>query len=276
MYEEIIEFTGKETGFTSMVIVGVHGNEVCGVEALKNILPNLKIEKGKVFFAYGNPRAIKQNVRFTEVNLNRMFKLDSLLSDKDKQSYEYNRAQFLKKYLDQADALLDVHASFTPESRRFVICEPNAKEIVETLPFSLIVSGFDQVEPGGTDYYMNKKGGIGICVECGFLGDLSSTDIAEQSIMAFLQTRGHITGERHTTESQSYIRMYDLYLTQTNDFNLSKSFVDFEEIKSGQILGKDGEKEVKAMKDSVILFARNTNEAGDEAFLLGEDKEDLA
>src|ERR1700674_4153678 len=114
MTDEVIELIGKEKGSTSMILVGVHGDEKCGVEAINKILPNLQIEKGRVLIAYGNPRAIELNIRFTEANLNRMFKSNDHLSESDKKSYEYKRAQFLKKYLDQADALLDVHASFTP------------------------------------------------------------------------------------------------------------------------------------------------------------------
>lgn len=275
MFEEITELTGKENGPTSIILTGVHGDERCGVEAMKKLLPTLQILRGRVLVAYGNPRAIEQNVRFTERNLNRMFKSDSLLSDTDKKSYEYQRAQFLKKYLDQADALLDVHASFTPKSRRFAICESNARELIRSLPFDLVVSGFDEVEPGGTDGYMNSKGKIGICAECGFLGDPASTEIAEQCILTFLRLRGHIAGDTKMIP-QSYINIYNLYLTKTDAFVLTKPFIDFEEVSSGQLIGMDGKKEVRSPKDSVILFARNRNEKGDEAFLLGEYRKNLA
>src|SRR3989339_723844 len=106
MYEDVIEILGNEKGGTSIILVGVHGNERCGLEAMDTLLPNLKIQKGRMLVAYGNPKAIKQNVRFTDVNLNRMFKPDETLSKKEKASYEYACAQFLKTYLDQAEVLL--------------------------------------------------------------------------------------------------------------------------------------------------------------------------
>lgn len=275
MFEEITQLTGKEAGPTSIILVGVHGDERCGIDALASILLTLEIERGKVLFAYGNPRAIELNRRFTEANLNRMFKSDSLLSDIEKRSYEYQRAQFLKKYLNQADALLDVHASFTPNSKPFVICEKNSKGIVEYLPVDLVVTGFDQVEPGGTDYYMNSIGKIGICVECGYLGNLESTEIAKKSILAFLKARGHLPNDMMAIK-QSYIQMYDIYMTKSNSFSLSKLFDDFEEVSKDQLLGMDGSREVRAEKESVILFARNREQIGDEAFLLGEKKNSLA
>src|SRR3989338_915503 len=133
MFEECIQVHGKGDGPTSIILAGIHGNETCGIEAVTKILPSLEIDRGRVLIGYGNPRAIEKNVRFTEANLNRMFKDDDLFSEDDKGSYEYKRAQFLKSYLDKADALLDVHASFTPNAKPFIICETNAKGVVEYL-----------------------------------------------------------------------------------------------------------------------------------------------
>lgn len=275
MFEEIIQINGKEAGPTSVILGGVHGDEVCGVEALKKILPTIEIERGRVFFGYGNPHAIEANKRFTEANLNRVFKSDQFLSAEEKRSYEYSRAQFLKQYLDQADALLDVHASYIVGSNPFIICEANAKEIVKYLPADLVVTGFDTVEPGGTDYYMNSTGKIGICVECGYLGDPKAADVAEKSIYAFLKARGHMKNDLSVTQ-QSYLHMYDLYLTKTKKFTLSKHFDDFEVVSKGQTIGMDGAEEILSKKESVILFARNLTQEGDEAFLLGEKRNSLA
>ncbi len=275
MFEEITKITGQEKGLTSIVLVGVHGDEKCGVEALEKIIPNLEIERGVVLFGYGNPRAIEASKRYLDTNLNRMFNADEKLTKKEKKSYEYQRAQFLKTYLNKAEALLDIHASRTSTSKPFVICETNAKGIIEYLPIERIASGFDQTEPGGTDYYMNSIGKIGICIECGFFGNPQSEQIAEKSILAFLKARGHIANDL-MPQKQSYIRMYDLYKTKTNKFILAKSFDDFEEISKGQVIGVDGTQEIRAEKTAVILFARNREKIGEEAFLLGEKKNSLA
>jgi|SRR3989344_4312736 len=269
MYENILELTGRKPGPTTMVLVGVHGNEKCGIEALNKILPSLEVERGRVLIAYGNPRAIELNVRFTEENLNRLFRPEETLSEKERASYEYMRARFLKKYLDQADALLDVHASLTPGSQRFVICEQNARDAAKYLPIPLVVSGFDQVEPGGTDYHMNRFGKIGICVECGYSDDSSSTEIAQKTITAFLVARGNVTGDLELYP-QSSLQMEGLYLTKSDSFVLARQFEDFEKVSAGQIIGIDGKDEVKVPIDGIILFARNRTQAGEEAFLFGQ------
>ncbi len=271
MADEVVELIGAEKGPTSMILVGVHGNEKCGIKAIENLLPSLQIEKGRVLIAYGNPRAIEINVRFTEANLNRMFKSDTLFSDTEKKSYEYQRAQFLKKYLDQADALLDIHASRTQQSRTFVICEENGLSIANCLPVDLIVSGVDTVQAGGTDYYMNSLGKIGICVECGYLGDPESTDVAKESILAFLAERGHITSNVQP-KKQPQLQVFFMYVTKSPSFSLAKPFEDFEQLTKNQIIGRDGIEEVRAPQDCVILFSGNREKAGDEAFLLGTYK----
>ena len=270
MTNDIIELKGKKVGPMSIILVGIHGNEKCGVEALEKILPTLKIENGTVFFAYGNPEAIKKNVRFTEANLNRMFKPEELMSEQEKNSYEYSRSRFLLAYLKKSDYLLDIHASTSIDSRRFVICEENANLITSVLPVDLIVSGFDKVEPGGTDYYMNKIGKIGICIECGYLGDPKSTETAEESISSFLMATGNIKGDISEKYTQTRIKMTGIYYTHTNNFRLAKEFKDFEELKQGQLIGYDDDEEIIANSDSIILFAQNTKTKGDEAFLIGE------
>ncbi len=275
MLKKITQIIGKKEGSISVIFAGIHGNEKCGVKALEKILPNLKIEQGQVLFGYGNPSAIEANKRFIGADLNRMFKSNDLLSRDEIKSYEYQRAQFLKSYLNQADALLDIHASFTPNSNPFVICEANAKGIIEYLPIDLIVSGFDEVEPGGTDYYMNSIGKIGICVECGYLDNPKSIETAEKSIFSFLKARGHILNDL-APKKQSYVRIYDLYLTKTDSFTLAKTFHDFEKVRKNQVIGKDGGKKVIAEKNGVILFTRNREQVGEEAFLFGEKKNSLA
>lgn len=241
---------------------------------MEKILTNLKIENGRVFLGYGNPRAIKGSQRFTEANLNRMFKKDDLLLDNEKKSYEYRRAQFLKRYLNKAEALLDIHASHTPTSKPFIICERNAEKITKYLPIDLIVSGFEKVQPGATDGYMDSIGKIGICVECGYLGNPKSTKIAEEIFFAFLKAREHVTNNQTLTK-KVYIQINSLYITKTDNFTLSKSFDDFERISKGQVIGIDEEERVVVKRDSIITFARNRKQIGEEAFLLGKERDDF-
>ncbi len=268
MYENIFEIVGKNSGPTSIILTGVHGNERSGINAFAKIIPILTVNSGKVIFVYGNPAAIKTNKRFIDSNLNRLFRPVQELTSKEKTSYEFNRAGILKSLLDRADILLDLHNSFTPQSVPFAICEPNSDGITKFLPVKKVVYGFDEVEPGGTDYYMNSVGKIGICVECGFLDDKQYSSFAENTIMSFLKAAGNIPNNIVGIEQDKF-QMYELYKTKTDNFKLSKQFGDFEIISKGMLIGVDGGEQIIAQKDSIILFARNRDKIGEEAFLLG-------
>lgn len=270
--KKIVKLIGEKSsdGPISVIMAGIHGNEICGMQAFKEVLPNLKIDYGLVHFVLGNPKAIQKKVRFLDLNLNRMFKSVENYSTEEKKTYEFRKAQELKKILQNAGALLDIHSSNSESSQPFIIAERNADLIVKNLPVKTIVNGFDIVEPGGTDSYMNSIGKVGICIECGSTSSPDSIEIAKTAINNFLITVGHTAKyEKINLVKQERIQMFELYHTQTDKFVLAKNFADFELVKKSTIIGKDGDNFVRAWEDSIILFARNRVQAGSEGFLLG-------
>lgn len=267
--KECTTILGPKPGNTSIILAGVHGNEPCGVKAIEKLLPKLKIKRGKVIFLLGNPDALDENVRFIEQNLNRMFAESNRdYTSKEKGSYEYKRAKFIKMFLKDASALLDIHSTRN-ECIPFVFAEKNAFNIVKYFPKEVkrIVSNINELEPGGTDGYMLESGKIGICVECGQHQSKKAEKVALKSIIAFLECRGHIDGHRKKTSKKECITMRSIYITKTNSFKLSKKFTDFEEIRKGQLIGMDGTKEIRSSKDCLIVFAHDCNKIGSEAFL---------
>jgi succinylglutamate desuccinylase len=268
MYKNIVKISSEIPGQNLIILAGVHGNEYCGVEAIKKITKKLKIDNGSVSFIIANPKALKLKSRCYENNLNRMFKEE--LTKNEKLSYEYKRATLLKKYMDRSDILLDLHSTSDKDSIKFIICENNAKNIVKYLPIKLVVSGFDNIEPGGTDYYMNKIGKIGICAECGYDNSPASIETATECIIEFIKACGNIIDNKIIPKKQSSLKIFKNYYTTTAKFGLSKQFKNFEKIKYQQIIGFDSEKIIKAPCDCFILFAENSKEIDSEVFLLGK------
>lgn len=267
----ILSLDGRKPGKKIAIFVGVHGNEVCGPYAVNALLPELQIEEGTVTFVLANPRALEEGVRFTEQNLNRLFKRDEELTDLEKASYEYERSRELMSILDAHDVLLDVHSSATPGAIPFTVCEPFAYDIVKSFPTQIISSGWDSIQPGGTDYYMNRTGKVGICVESGFHNEPSSVDTAKEAIVAFLGSQGAFgTVLSETSPSvapQTYIHVRHMHITK-NNFTLNQPFDDFQYIEQGTIVGMDGDEVITADEDSYIIFARNREAQNQEAFLL--------
>lgn len=260
----------KLPGPVAVILGGIHGNETCGVEALA-VLKGVVLKKGKLILIYGNPKAIAQNVRYAEQNLNRMFCSQDLLTAEMQMSYEFTRSREILPYLDEATYSLDLHASFTPESEPFIICERNALNIVQYFPQRRICYGFTTLEPGGTDGYMNQMGKVGICVECGYLGDPKSTQSAIYSAEMFLKSLDMIdAGALIANKNQEQVEVYELYYTKTAHFRLSRLYDDFDSLKRGELIAYDGNNPVYSSKDQMILFARNRDQIHAEAFLLGE------
>jgi len=261
---------GSLPGKRLVILAGVHGDEPCGVQALEKIISNLKIIRGQVTFILGNPNAVKENKRFIDVNLNRMFRSDTELSTKDKNSYEYKRSRELMPFLEEADAMLDIHSSGTPNSVPFIICEPQSFSLAEKLPVDIISYGWDEHEPGGTDYFVNKSGGLGLCIECGYHLDPKSHLRAEAAVYDFLSAMEAIE-EKVRRQSdfrmKKYLEVYYLYKTDTG-FIPARDFSDFDTVSENELIGNDGSKEVRVPEVSMVLFVRERKNSNEEAFLL--------
>ncbi len=273
--DDVIIKKGEKEGNISVIIAGTHGNERSGVIAFQKLLPQLEIDTGTVYFIYGNPRAIKAHKRFTEYNLNRLFLEDDSYPEEVQKTYEFTRAQFIKTYLDKASALLDLHST-TADTEPFIFAEKYAFPTLDFFPreFSKIVSGVEDIEPGGTDGYMSRRGKIGICVEGGRHDDEKVINLALHSIHAFLIARGHlinanIIGEKLT--QRDFIHLSYAYYTKEN-FRLVKEFKDFSFVQKNELIGYDGREEVRVPSDGVILFAQNQDDKNVEAFLFAEKK----
>lgn len=247
-------------GPSLIILGGVHGNEQCGVFAINKLKDKLKIIQGKVTFVIANNKAVANNTRFIDFDLNRSF-------DKNFDALEIRIANKLKPLILDADVLLDIHAS-TSKSEPFVICEPRSFDIVKNLPVKKVLTNLDEFHKGSTDEFMNNNGKKGICVECGYLGDDSTNKIAVNSILVFLSFFGMIEESVFSSNNQvqEILQVKGLY-KNTNKFKLIKLFDDFETISSNTIIGHDGTNEVKFDEEIKILFASNKKEKNGECFV---------
>jgi predicted deacylase len=266
----VIEKQGKEKGKTLVILGGVHGNEVCGVRALDSLIPKLNIERGKVIFIYANLEAIKLNQRFVEQNLNRCFLVPQ--PKEIQESLEGKTAREIMPYLEGADVMLDVHASFTENSIPFAICdEPNIKE-ASIFDVGKVVFNIDPFEPGSTGYYMNLQKKFGFGIECGYLGNPKTQVVAENAIINFLISYGAIKGEiNYRKEKQEFIKIIDLYRNKNGKFKRARFFQDFELTKTKTLVGWDGEEEVYVDENKLLLFVRDREKMNEECFLVGEN-----
>lgn len=265
-------FDSKEPGPNLVIMAGVHGDETCGLNAFGAIFPTFKPLRGRVTFIIGNPKAVEVSRREFEGNLNRMFRPDSEITEVERDTYEYKRSRELMPILAEADALLDIHSSTTEQTVPFVICEKQSFEVVTKLPVEIVVSGIDVLHPTGTDAFVNQSGGLGICIECGNHNDPKVTDVAIEAINTFINYFNVVLDKNNNViNKQRFVHADWIYRNKEN-FTLSKDFKEFEKVNKGSVIGLDGEKEIKAPYNGVILFPHNRKEKNTEAFLYGIEK----
>ena len=267
----ITTFDTKITGPNLVIMAGVHGDEPCGVVALREAMSKYTITRGRITWIIGSPEAVINSRREYQTNLNRMFRADWLLSKFEKQTYEYVRSRELMPILAEADALLDIHSSTTPDTIPFVICESQSYQTAALLPVTIVVSGIDTLHPTGTDAYVNEKGRQGICIECGNHNDLQAVEVAKEAIKSFLCAFGVIQIEELASPiAQRYIKAEWIYKNKSK-FLLAKDFPEFARINEGEVIGYDGGKAIYANTSGVILFPQNCTESGREAFVFGKE-----
>lgn len=264
----IVKKNGKEPGKTLAVFCGVHGNEKAGVYAVSDVLKNIKIKKGIVYFVYANPVAIKKNVRLIRKNLNRCF-----LKNNTGTTPEDKRARRLMKILDKCDGLLDLHASNVEKATPFAICEKRSYPLAKIFDVGIVSSGWDKIEPGATDGYMNKKkGSLSLGIECGYAGESKkNAGLAKKSILQFLQFFDAIDEKvSFNDKKQKIINVTKAVKKQTDNFYFVKKRKDFEKLKEGEIIAYDSKKKYVAGKNECIIFANPNKKKGEEAFIIGK------
>lgn len=259
---ELIEITGKEKGPNVAIIAGVHGNEICGVKAIKKIIPNFKIKKGKIIFIIANKLAIKNKVRFVESDLNRSF---STLKTK---TLEQKTAKEIKKILLKVDFMLDIHASTSEESKPFCICEKHSLDIVKYLPVKKVLINLDKFHSGSTDEFMNKQNKVGICIECGWLGSKKSINTAIRAIKIFCASLGLIN-YKIKNKNQEILKATRIYKNKKSAFTPIRKFKDFEKI-NNNIIGYEGKTAIFGKNNELILFAKKNKKTNKECFLIAK------
>jgi len=68
---------GSKKSPTIIIFAGIHGNEIAGVKASKIVLHKIKENnipfEGNLFMLLGNMNALKKNIRYEDVDLNRIW-----------------------------------------------------------------------------------------------------------------------------------------------------------------------------------------------------------
>jgi succinylglutamate desuccinylase len=225
----------------------------------------LVIESGILYLILGNPKAIERNTRGSEdhVDLNRCFKKDVL--EQVDVLYERKRAKEIAKILVKANISIDLHATNKP-SVPFLCCltDDSHKKIYQWFDCDRVLADPRYVlagEPVTTDEFMDVQGGIGVCYETGFVGDLTRVDSVHENILNVLRDQKMLIDivleQEQEKEKQIFELTERIHLTEAGfRYADGKGKGSFEEFKQGDVLGYVGEDPLIAQYDGVIIFPK--------------------
>jgi succinylglutamate desuccinylase len=260
--KSIMELDSNMPWKTTTIMVGVHGNELSWVNAVFEILKDIKVISWKIYFIFANLKALEIWKRQLEKNMNRCF-LKQNIGD----TYEDQRVQEILPYLQQSDYLLDVHNTLnTWNSIPFLISEQ--KNLGKYFDVDFVISWFDNLHPGGSDSFMNTIWKIWLCLESGSIYDEKWPEIAKNWILNFLKFTWNISGKIIENNNQECIKFDNIYKNKTLNFKFVKDFLDFEKVSLWQIIAYDGEKEIISDRDWFIIFTYLPEKIWDECFCL--------
>lgn len=255
------EYTSLNPGKTILILGAIHGNEVCGPQALGDIMHeidagNIELKSGKIIFVpICNPLAFQQGKRFIDINLNRIFK-----KHQNPLLYEEKVANVLCDYFDGVDVLLDIH-SISSEGTPFAFqdyydSETNA--YMKILWVQDIVTGWPEMYQGtsdmGTVEYSETRWVIWTVLECGNHNDIHTSLVAKKAILNTLKYFEIIEG-KVVTDSGIKITEAQFFFKKTKSGTLAKTWNHLDSIKKWELIAlyDDGE-EVIAEQDGYILL----------------------
>lgn len=202
--EFVHSFDSGRRGPTVMLQALTHGNEFCGAHALIEVLESrLLPQAGKLIVAFANVAAFARfdfndpdASRYIDEDYNRVWADEVLHGPRD--SAELRRARELRRFVDEADFLLDLHSMHEP-GRPIMVCGMIDKHLELArkvgLPADLLI---DTGHPAGLR--MRDRGDFNdpasprqsLLIECGQHWEKRAVDVARDTTLRFLVATGSV------------------------------------------------------------------------------------
>ena len=268
-----VSFASLNPGKHLVVLGAIHGDEICGPEAIIRMIDALdknmfELKQGSVTFVpVCNPKAYALNQRFVDRNLNR-----SLYPRDVTVNYEDKIGNRLCKLLEGADALLDIH-SYQSQGGPFCFLGNSSEEEIEfckSLGISDYIYGWSEAfsknnkledprEGMGTTEYTRLKGGIATTLECGHHTNSDNARIGYRAIinaMTFLKLIDNPSQFEQNSRKHSCFKIDRLFVKEKPG-TFVKQWKHLDKVCQGEVIAiyEDGEK-VMAPGDGAIVLPK--------------------
>lgn len=267
-------FASARPGPHVVVNALTHGNELCGVTALAWLFAHgVRPVRGTLTLSFANVAAYETfdaarplDSRFVDRDFNRLW-TEAILAG-DRTSAEAARARELRPVFEGADALLDIHSTTFAVPPMLVYTDlPKARALAEALrkPLTHIVS------PGGRHdgglivefgpFADAARPNVGLVVECGAHFARMSGEVAIQTTLRFLDhfglldrdlARAHIVAPAAAAPTRYTIA--EVRTCRGEGAHFARPLRGFEEFAAGELIGHDGEREIRAPFDRCAVL----------------------
>jgi predicted deacylase len=208
--------------------------------------------KGRLVLAFANVAAFARfsredpdRSRYIDEDYNRVWGDDVLLGARD--SAELRRARELRRFVDAADLLLDLHSMHEP-CRPIMVCAKSEKSVALArrmgAPADLMLdtghpAGLRMMERGAFSDPASPR--TAVLIECGQHWARSSVEVAIDTCARFLAVAG-MTGKRYPPLEQRVIRVTEPVVAKSMAFRFARPWKGLEVVpKTGTLVAQDGE-----------------------------------
>ncbi len=290
----IIDIIGNSEDKKFVIIGGIHGNEKGGIDAILNVLPEMKknspIQKGKVYFLKGNLPALKLDERFIEKDLNRLWTDENLLSEEDtspdiaqlKELHNLIVDEICQNKFDNC-IFLDLH-TFSAKSGVFCIPAANSRSVAFAQSFGIsFIEKLSDTLPGTALSYFGNKGMTSLVFEGGTHNTAEASRTLEAGIWHSLAYAGFISPELEKVKkgrellneiSNNYPHHLELvYRHKLEDyfnFRMNKGYFNFKPIRKSEFLAVQNNSKITSPYSGYILMPLYQRKGSDGFFIVRE------
>lgn len=270
-------FGSPSASKVALITAGIHGNEVGTLPAFLEFAKNLKIQDGCVIMALGNIDALKENKRYLDEDMNRLF------SEIDRNTSERKRAGEIKQLIDMADYHLDLHQTIEPTQHPFYLLRPHIRaesfaSLLGVTDMAIMTDTKKGVQKGymTSGAYAYSKGLLSVTLEVSEKGYFEeATQRTEIGLKNFLDIYLNELKTDHYLESQQVKGLTKITMKSSEPYNSKKSYLlggfqNLQFVKKGTHLGvhpdkPESEQNFYAPEDGYLLFPKypERNEKGE-------------
>ncbi|MEN7551775.1 succinylglutamate desuccinylase/aspartoacylase family protein [Rapidithrix thailandica] len=284
---------GAKPGPTLIFIGGIHGNEPSGVFALNKVVEELchqDIElQGNLYALSGNLWALEKGVRFHRQDLNRLWTVDkvrALENDRIGVNNEDVNQQveiytLIRHILDTESGpfyFFDLHTTSSTTIPFLTVNDSLLnRKFIQQYPVPMIL-GIEEYLDGPFLSYINELGYVSFGFEAGQHDDPASIEnhiafIYLSLVFANVVAKESINFEQYyqrLAKASGYIRsFYEIFycykIKAGEKFTMLPGYLNFQQVKKGQLLAKSNNKPVLAPNTSRIFMPLYQSQ-GDDGF----------